>query len=250
MIIKRQLARTTLEQRRRGVDLLLGALNNDKSTRLKNIIEKFRQNSRLTDIQRRFLTKLLNSRVGKVLKAYHLIKSLPDNPDLSPGVYFYNKLLSFALRNVRETFNKFKNEETEGTLRKRKAALLMIKNSISSNKKSIDKWHNFAMTAKMYERSKRVDDFMNTVNNIQVKHMSMIYSRRQFGFNEISLLHKLFVNFSDNSMRNLLYTMQSWRKNAANQRKNPWFERGARVLALDSRINIQKSLWRLKQNLD
>jgi len=150
MLLKRQFVLTTLEQRRRGVDILLAALNNDKSSRLKNIIDKFRHNSRIIDIQRRFLTRLLNSRIGKVYKAYQLIKTLPDNKDLSPGVYFYNKLLTFTLRNVREIFNKFKSEETEGTLRKRKAALLMIKNSISSNKKSLDRWHNFAMTARMY----------------------------------------------------------------------------------------------------
>ena len=156
MLLKRQLSRTTLEQRRRGVEILLGALNNDKASRLKSVVDKFRHHARITDIQRRFLTRILNSRIGKVFKAYQLIKDLPDNRDLSPGVTFYNKLLAFALRNVRETFNKFKNEETEGTLRKRKAALLMINNSISSNKKSLDKWHNFAMTAKMYERSRRV----------------------------------------------------------------------------------------------
>jgi hypothetical protein len=250
MIVKRQSSRTSLEQRRRGVEILMGALNNDRSTRLKSVIDKFRQNSRIADIQRRFLHRLLNSRVGKVFKAYQLIKDLPDNRDLSQGVVFYNKLLAYALRGVRESFNKFKHEETEGTLRKRKAALLMIKNSISSNKKSMDTWHNFAMTAKMYERSRRVDMFMNTLNKIEVKHMSVIYSRKQFGFNEITLLHKLFVGFAENATRNLRYTLQSWRENSANQRKNPWFEKAARILALNSTVNIQKSLWRLKQNMN
>ena len=134
----------------------MNAINSDKSSRLKSIVDSFRHHARITDIQRRFLSKILSSKIGKVFQAYQLIKDLPDNRDLSPGVTFYNKLMAFTLRNVRETFNKFKNEEAEGTQRKRKAALLMINNSISSNKKSLDKWHNFAMTAKMYERSRRV----------------------------------------------------------------------------------------------
>jgi hypothetical protein len=214
------------------------------------VVDKFRQHSRISDIQRRFLSRILNSRAGKVFKAFIQIKDLPENKDLSQGVYFYNKLLAFALRNVRDTFNKFKSEETEGMLRKRKAALLMIKNSISSNKKSLDKWHNFAMTAKMYERSKRVDQFMSTLNQIEAKHLSLIYYRRQFNFNEITHLHKLFVNFAENATKNLRFTLQTWRDNAANQRKNPWFEKAAKILALNSTINIQKSLWRFKQNMN
>ena len=90
---------------------------------------------------------------------------------------------------------------------------------------------------------------MHTLNKIKVKHLSAIYSRRQFGFNEITLLHKLFVNFAENANRNLRYTLTTWRENSANQRKNPWFEKAARILALNSTINIQKSLWRLKQNM-
>jgi hypothetical protein len=250
MIIDRLKNRISLEQRGKAVETILGALQNDRASRLKQVVDKFRQHARITDIQRRFLTKILNSRAGKVFKAFMQIKDIPNNKDLSPGVYFYNKLLGFALRNVRDIFNKFKSEETEGMLRKRKAALLMIKNSISSNKKSLDKWHNFAMTAKMYERSKRVDQFMSTLNKIEVKHLSVIYYRRQFNFNEITHLHKLFVNFAENATKNLRFTLQTWRENAANQRKNPWFEKAARILALNSTINIQKSLWRFKQNMN
>jgi hypothetical protein len=91
---------------------------------------------------------------------------------------------------------------------------------------------------------------MHTLNKIKVKHLSAIYSRRQFGFNEITLLHKLFVNFAENANRNLRYTLTTWRENSANQRKNPWFEKAARILALNSFINIQKSLWRFKAKVE
>lgn len=160
------------------------------------------------------------------------------------------KLQDFVLKNARAVFNRFKTEGTEGSLRKRKAALLMIKNSISSNKKSIDKWHNYAMTAKMYERSRRVDEVMNILNNQARRNLAPIYYRIHFNFKDIAHLHKQFVNFSEVTAHNLKYTFQTWRDNAANQRTNPWFKRAAMILALNSTINVQKSLWRMKENMN
>jgi hypothetical protein len=164
MMIQRLKARISLEQKGKFIALLNNLLNNDRVTRIKDIVDKFRLNARITEIQRRFLSRMLNTKAGRILTAFKAIKELPESRDLSAGVQFHNKLLEYALKPVRESFNKFKREETEGILRKRKAALLMIRNSMSSNKKCIDKWHNYAMTAKMYERARRLEDFMNVCN--------------------------------------------------------------------------------------
>lgn len=34
------------------------------------------------------------------------------------------------------------------------------------------------------------------------------------------------------------------------ERVNPWFKRSAAILSLNTRVNIQKSFWRMKFNMD
>lgn len=106
------------------------------------------------------------------------------------------------------------------------------------------------MTAKMYERSRRVEAFMNTLTNQANRNLSSIYYRIHFNFKDIAHLHKQFVNFSEITSYNLKHTFQTWRDNAANQRTNPWFKKAAMILALNSTINVQKSLWRMKENMN
>lgn len=60
-------------QRAELVKMMAGLLNNDRKERIKDAIEKFRQSARLGDIQRRFLTRLLNSKIGRVYSAYKQI---------------------------------------------------------------------------------------------------------------------------------------------------------------------------------
>lgn len=38
---------------------------------------------------------------------------------------------------------------------------------MSSGKKAVEKWHNEAMSAKMYDRCRKLTQFMDTVTNYQ-----------------------------------------------------------------------------------
>jgi hypothetical protein len=64
----------SLEQKAKFITILEHAVNNNKSSRLRGVIEKFRTNARISDIQKRFLLKLLNSKSGKVAVAFKTIK--------------------------------------------------------------------------------------------------------------------------------------------------------------------------------
>lgn len=44
--------------------------------------------------------------------------------------------------------------------------------------------------------------------------------------------------------------LQFIKDNAQEERVNPWFKRSAAILSLNTRINIQKSFWRMKFNMD
>ena len=55
---------------------------------------------------------------------------------------------------------------------------------------------------------------------------------------------------SNANISNAKNTLATLRANAQEERVNPWFKKSATILALNTKINIQKSFWRLKYNMD
>jgi len=54
----------------------------------------------------------------------------------------------------------------------------------------------------------------------------------------------------DTSHHNMTNSLRTMKKYAEEERVNPWFRKSATILALNTKINIQKSFWRLKFNMD
>ena len=52
-------------------------LNHGKNSQIREAINKFKLNRRITDIQRNFLKRLLMSKAGMVVIAFRKIQSLP-----------------------------------------------------------------------------------------------------------------------------------------------------------------------------
>ncbi len=56
-------------------------LHSSKQLQVREIIQKFRLNRRVTEIQRNFLKRLLMSRAGLVVIAFRKIQTLPERKD-------------------------------------------------------------------------------------------------------------------------------------------------------------------------
>lgn len=249
MLIERLRNKTTAEQKRRLIGLLENAINNSHIGKLKAIVDKFNRNGRLYTIKKRFLSTLLSSQAGRVALAFKTIRGLPPRVNLEPGFNFFGGLIRFINNRAKATFEEFKKDNLQALLSKRNAALLMIKNSMSSGKKAVEKWHNEAMTSKMYDRCRRLTQFMETVTNYEREHVSIMFSKRQYDFKEIKLLHRLFVSFGENTGHIIKDTVNQWKSNVESERINPWYKRGAYALALNSTVSTQISFWRLKENM-
>ncbi len=66
----------------------------------------------------------------------------------------------------------------------------------------------------------------------------------------VRVLHKIFdkmVANANNNVRNSLKNMQTMPE-PETDRVNPWFKKAATIFALNTKINIQKSFWRMKYN--
>jgi hypothetical protein len=63
-------------------------------------------------------------------------------------------------------------------------------------------------------------------------------------------LHKYFTKICTNTNESLKSTIKNIKAYAEEERINPWFKRAATILSLNTKINIQKSFWRLKYNMN
>ena len=61
--------------------MLEGLLKNGRIAKVREVIEKFKQNRKITDIQRNFLKRLLMSKAGLVVVAFRKMQSLPERKD-------------------------------------------------------------------------------------------------------------------------------------------------------------------------
>ena len=71
----------TDKQKEMCLNVLLGILNNGKQSKIREAINKFKMNRKITDIQRNFLKRLLMSKAGLVLIAFRKWTSLPEITD-------------------------------------------------------------------------------------------------------------------------------------------------------------------------
>ena len=58
--------------------ILNGLLNNGRTAQIRDAINKFRLNRKVTEIQRNFLKRLLMSKAGLVVIAFRKIQTLPE----------------------------------------------------------------------------------------------------------------------------------------------------------------------------
>lgn len=63
-------------------------------------------------------------------------------------------------------------------------------------------------------------------------------------------IHTLFHKMIKTTNHNMTTSLHQMKRFAEEERVNPWFRKSATILALNTKINIQKSFWRLKFNMD
>ena len=67
----------TQEQKKYMLKLMDNLIHQNKNQQLRDIITKFKMNSRIIMIQRNFLKRMLQSKIGLVMKAFREVKGLP-----------------------------------------------------------------------------------------------------------------------------------------------------------------------------
>ena len=145
--------------------MLEGLLKNGRIARIREVIEKFRQNRKITDIQRNFLKRLLMSKAGLVVLAFKKMQSLPEVRNPGPGIEFEKRLSSFIDRTLRRTWKNFRNEFDEGQAFKKRSVIQLINTTMSGQKKMYNRWHSITEKTRLMNECRLVTGLFQTVNN-------------------------------------------------------------------------------------
>jgi hypothetical protein len=108
--VRERLSNTQKEQMIKILDQLL---HSSKQLQIREVIQKFRLNRRVIEIQRNFLKRLLMSKAGLVVIAFRKIQTLPerkDNENYQKATKFEKGLSLFVEKTLRGSFIPFKNE--------------------------------------------------------------------------------------------------------------------------------------------
>ena len=88
-------------------------MKNGRIAKVREVIEKFKQNRKITDIQRNFLKRLLMSKAGLVVVAFRKMQALPERKDgelYAKANRFEKGLNNFANRTLKRSWAAFRNE--------------------------------------------------------------------------------------------------------------------------------------------
>jgi hypothetical protein len=149
------------------IKMLEGLLSNDKVGKLKEIVNKFRMNKNIVEIQRNFLKRLLMSKAGLVMVAFRKIQSLPEPVDVEGrrrANKFEKGLSTFAERTLKKTFGPFKADYEEGQVFKKRAVIQLINVTASGQKKMYTRWNHITNRHKLINECKQVNDVFATLN--------------------------------------------------------------------------------------
>ncbi len=109
--------------------VLDGLLKNSKTAKIREALQKFRINRRVTEIQRNFLKRLLMSKAGLVVIAFRKMQSLPEKVNMEAfkkASKFEKGLSNFAQRTLKRALDSFRNEFEDGQAQKKRAVIQLI----------------------------------------------------------------------------------------------------------------------------
>jgi hypothetical protein len=146
--------RLTNTQKASLIKMLENLLGNDKMSRLKEVVNKFRLNKNITEIQRNFLKRLLMSKAGLVMVAFKKIQALPEITDMEQRIKankFEKGLSNFVDKTLKNTWAPFKADFEEGQVFKKRAVIQLINVTASGQKKMYTRWNHISTKLKLMQ---------------------------------------------------------------------------------------------------
>ena len=176
-------------QQKEGVlKVLANLLNNGKTAQIREAINKFRLNRRITEIQRNFLKRLLMSKAGLVVIGFKKWQGLPerkDNAAFLKASKFEKGLSSFVDRTLKRSFGAFKNELEEGQAFKKRSVIQLLNVTMGGQKKFYNRWLQTVQNDLLYKRCKAVALLFQHCQTSVDAVVSPILNKKQYTLNQV-----------------------------------------------------------------
>ena len=121
----------------------MNLLKNGNQGKIREVIDKFRNNRKIIDIQRNFLKRLMMSKAGLVVISVNKWKALPQRLDKGRNVRankFEAGLKRFIDGTLSRAIGSFKNQFDNGQAAKKRAVIQLIDVTMGGQKKFYQRW--------------------------------------------------------------------------------------------------------------
>jgi hypothetical protein len=109
------------------------------------------------------------------LASFNKWKSIPEDKNRETyvkGAKFERKLLSLSQSHLRSTFLSLNNINIDGLIKKKRAALLILKASESDSKKALTNWNNLVRIYREGTKCKFSLNFFDTLGSISHNNLA------------------------------------------------------------------------------
>ena len=189
------------EQKKSILKMLDNLLNQGKTAQIRDAVRKFKENAKITDIQRNFLKRLLMSKAGMVVIAFRKIQTLPERRDdaaFAKASKFERGLSAFVDRTIRSSFNAFRVELDEGQAVKKRAVIQLINTTQGGQKKMYARWLNITERTRLMNECRLVSSAFSTLNFAIKSVADNAFSDNKDNVLKEKSLTQLFKNLSGN----------------------------------------------------
>ena len=173
--------------------------------RLRDSFETWRRKAdelrRIKEIQRRFLTKLLMSKAGRVAEGFKKMKELPEIVDLEKrrkAMRFEKGLSSFLDKTLRVSFNAYRSELDEGQAVKKRAVIQLVNTTMGGQKKMYQRWYNINDRTKLLKQCRALGNAFNIAQTAIRSVTDNAFSSSKDNAIKEKSLTQLFKNLSAN----------------------------------------------------
>jgi hypothetical protein len=198
------------QQKTSVLKVLANLLNNGKTAQIREAINKFRLNRRITEIQRNFLKRLLMSKAGLVVIGFKKWQGLPEKKDMSAFIKaskFEKGLSNFVDRTLKRSFGAFKNELDEGQAFKKRAVIQLINITMGGQKKFYNRWIQTVQNDILYKRCKAVAQLFDHCQKSFALFGNPILVKKHYALDQMQSLHNVFHKMIQTSNHNMKATL-------------------------------------------
>ena len=143
------------EKKKNVLNILNKFMSQQEKSKIPMAVKKFEKNYKMTKLMRDILTKICQCKAGKVPLAFMVWKSLP-NPGAKKikqkASKFESSLARLHFKKLKGTYEKFRNEQYDGNVKKKQAINKLIMVTMSDNNRFFNKWRKTASEAAITEK--------------------------------------------------------------------------------------------------